>query len=606
MALPLLDVPMNEPERRTTLKSLCLALGAVALPGCATWRSAPVPIAQGDHASAVSQLRTWLQERMRRHPTTNLSVAVLAGDSVVFAVGHGLADPERKIAVTEHTQFRAGSVSKVFTAMAALRLAEQGRLDLDAPLSQALPGFSMRRRFDSTAPVTPRQILGHRAGLPTDWAQGMWSDTPQPLTQLVQALQTEYQPLPPGQMYAYSNVGFSLLGAAIEQLTDEPFAHWMQRELLQPMGMHASAFEIAAPTGALAARALDARGRAEHEPGLRDMPAGGLNTTVLDLLQLARLWFGKGRLGGRQILQPESLVAMQTPQVPPALSDAATVGLGWHLQDEEFDGVGPILSHAGGTPHHHAQLLVLPQAQLAVAVLSSAVHAGVLAHDTAQHAMALMLRAHTGRDVVRPLRQGADPAYPSAKAAAYAGHYDTPMGLVHIEGQGLRLQASLAGQGLPLVRQSDGYYKLEARLLGLIPVDLGTLGEVTFNRHDTTDGQAWLIARRKGRFALVGTRLQALPIPTAWLARLGSYRYVGDDAFLSAQVGQVRLMEEAGLLVVDVQAGPDSTRWALACVNDNEATVRGLGRSRGDTVHAREEDDATVLYYSGMRLVRTG
>ena len=596
---------MSDMTRRHTLKGLALALGAAVLPGCATGPATPPAIGPGDTAAALDQLRLWLNERTRRTPQVNLSVAVLDSDAVPFAGGYGMANPDRVLPASELTRYRAGSVSKVFTAMAALQLAEQGRLNLDAPLADVLPGFRMRSRFAGAGPVTPRQILRHRAGLPGDWAQGMWSNTPEPFSRLVSHLQDEYLTAPPGALYAYSNVGFSLLGAAIEHITGEPYARWMQDQLLQPMGMQASAFEIAPPSGPFASVAFDAKGKVEPEPGLRDMPAGGLNTSVVDLLQLARLWFNQGRIGGRQILSPASLTAMQTPPHPPALTDNASVGLGWHLLDEELDGVGPLLWHAGGTPHHHAQLMLLPQLKLAVAVMSSSASAGPLAQDAALKALSLMALARTGRDPTRPLRQGVDPAYPPAESGAYAGHYDTPMGLVRLDTQGQQVQARLGAQKLPLVRTPDGYLQLRVRLLGLIPVDIGPLGEAAFNRHDTADGQAWLIARRRGRFTLAGTRLDPVPIPPAWKDRLGTYRYDGGDPYLATQIRSARLYEEDGLLLVELAAGTDSTQLALAPVNDQEAILRGLGRGRGDTVHASQEGAATVLQQGGMRFVRT-
>lgn len=595
---------MTAHTRRTTLKGLAMALGAAALPGCSTTPTAAPPIRRGDTADAIAQLNTWVQEQMRSHKKANLSVAVLDSHQVAWAAGFGMADPTRALPATERTRYRAGSISKVFTAMAAMQLAEQGRLDLDAPLSEALPAFRMRSRISSAQAVTPRLILQHRSGLPSDRAQGMWSDTPEGFSQLVESLRDEHLAFPPGQTYAYSNVGFTLLGAAIERITGQPFARWMQAQLLAPMGMRDSAFELAPPAGALAALAIDAKGQVEHEPGLRDMPAGGLNTTVIDLLQLARLWFNQGSLEGRDVLWPSSIATMQTPRQHPALTDVATVGLGWHLLDEELDGVGPLLWHAGGTPHHHAQLMLLPQLRLAVAVMSSAVSAGELANDTALKALALMATARTGADPVRPLRQGADPAHPPAALPDHTGHYDTPLGVVGIASQGEQAEVHVAGQRLRLARRPDGYLQLQYRVLGLFPVNLGKLGEIALTRHDAPDRQAWLLGRRKGRFTLIGTRLEPVPIPPAWRQRLGTYRYTGDDPFLAQQFKAVRLIEDAGLLLAEVDAGPESTRLALAPVDDEQAIVRGLGRGRGDTVLACQESADTVLYTSGMRFVR--
>ncbi len=596
---------MTHPTRRTTLKGLALALGATALPGCTTVAPPAPERSPADTTSALAQLEAWAAEQTKATKAANLSVAVLSGDQVVWSKGFGLADRERGTLATPHTRYRAGSVSKVFTAMAAMQLAEQGRLDLDAPLAQALPGFTMQSRFGSAQAVTPRLILCHRSGLPGDRTQGMWAQQPQPFTQLPQQLQAEYLASAPGQVYAYSNLGYTLLGAAIAHITGTPFEQWMQTQWLAPMRMGQSVFESAVPSGPDAATAITAEGKTVQELALRDTPAGGLNTTVLDLLQLARLWFAQGSLNGQALLSNQSVQDMQRPWQPETLADAATVGLGWHLLPDEFDGVGPLLCHAGGTLHHHAQLMLLPQLRLAVAVMSSTASAGELAHHTALKALALMATAQTGTDPTRSAKpRPADNAHPAAPLAAYPGTYDTTLGLARIAADGQQAKVEALGKRLQLVRQPNGYTRLEYRVLGMLPVGLGKLSEIEFTRHNTPDGQGWLLVRHKGRFALVGTRLEPLPIPDAWQQRLGLYRYDGQDRFLATQVRSVLLLVAEGLLLAEVDDGQQSSQLALAPLNGHHATVRGLGRGRGDTVHASGQGADTVLEYSGMRFVK--
>jgi CubicO group peptidase (beta-lactamase class C family) len=462
----------------------------------------------------------------------------------------------------------------------------------------------MRSRFSETGPVTPRQILQHRSGLPSDWAEGMWTDSPEDFTRLVHTLHDTHMAYPPGAGHAYSNVGFTLLGTAIQHISGERFENWMQRQWLDPMGMGDSAFEVAPPSGTNAAAALNAKGKVEHEPSLRDLPAGGLNSTVLDLLQLARLWFAKGSLTGRSLLNQSSITAMQTLSSPPALGDFAPIGLGWFLLDDLVDGVGSVLWHGGGTPHHHAQLMLLPQLKLAVSVMSSTQNAGELAQEAAIKALTLMATARTGVDPTRAQRIGSDHTYPPAPLENYVGDYDTPMGMIRIEREAQRLSVQAMGKQLRLTPTADGYTRLQYRLFGLIPINLGQLDKVVFTRHDTVDGQAWLLARNKGGFSLAGTRLTPLPIPAAWQQRLGQYSYAGRDTYLAKDFKALRLVEDEGLLIAEVQADEGVMRLALAPVTDDEATLRGLGRSRGDTVYASLKDGQTVLRCAGMSFMR--
>lgn len=176
----------------------------------------------GDTTSVTEYLSAWLQHELEQQVLAGLSSAVLDGQQVTWSAGFGLANKADKTPATARTRYRAGSIAKLFTSAAAQRLAERGLLDIDAPLEQSLPGFAIRRRAGQTGAVTPRTIMTHHSGLPSDWIEGMWTDTPVAYTELVEALlRAETLAFPPGQVYAYSNLAFSLLGAAIEQASGQ-------------------------------------------------------------------------------------------------------------------------------------------------------------------------------------------------------------------------------------------------------------------------------------------------------------------------------------------------------------------------------------------------
>ncbi len=599
----------HQASRRQALQHLgawATLAGTATLSGC---QSAPPTFEAGDTQAALAWLQRWLRERMAAHGEAPLSLAVLQGHRVLWATAHGQA--QAGVAATPHTRYRAGSISKVYTALGALKLQAQGRLDLDAPLGTLLPGWHMAASPQADAdaePVTPRLILSHHSGLPTDLLEGMWTDTPAALDSVVAA--TTGQPLAhaPGQVYAYSNLGFSLLGAAMARVVGEPFEAWMQREVLQPLGMADAQWTAAAPSGAGAGLARDRQGRITHEEGLRDTPAGGLNASVIDLLQLGRLWWGQGQLDGRALWPAAALQAMQAPACPPREVDTARVGLGWHLIDDEFDGIGTVLWHAGGTLHHHAELALVPQLQLAVAVMTSADGAGQLAHDAAVACVRRLAQARTGRDPKRPPAQGVDAAHPPVPLARLTGVFDTPLGLVHIGDNGVVSPVGDDGGDGPrlrLARRDDGYAQLQYRLLGLLPVGLGDLGDMAFTRGAIQPGGDALLVRRQGRFMYGGLALSPTPLSPAWQARLGRWRHVGADAAVARLMPSARLRALHGLLVLDLG---DRLRVALQPLDDHRAVVRGLGRSRGDTVHITLGTQGEVMRYAGLPLeqVRAG
>lgn len=595
-------------SRRITLKTLAASLLAPFLPGCATPPQRPAQIAHGDHEAVIAHLRTWIPHVLNAAGGIGMSVALLDEQRQVWAEGFGFADREAGLPATALTRYRAGSISKLFTATAAMQLAEAGRLDIDAPLEQALPGFALRDAEGRRARVTPRDIMTHHAGLPADRIEGMWTHQPAYFTSLVELLRDERQSFSTGKVHAYSNVGFSLLGAAIEQVGGLRYADYMQRHLLAPLGMRDSVFESAPPSGMNAALGYDAEGRREEEWPLRDLPAGALNSTAPDLLHFARMQFAGGVFAGQRVLSAAAIEAMQRPQNAGCELDAdLRVGLGWHFAQDAVQGGGPVLFHDGGTLTHRSVLMLLPEARLAVAVLANSAQAMESVMRTARHALGLMLEAKTG--VRQPEGEeraaGRDARYPPALPESFAGRYDTPMGVADIRHAGGRLTLEIGGKTLTLRPRKNGYLGLEYRVLGVLPLSLGKLGEHEFTRARLA-GHEVLLARERGVFHLAGERLDPVPIPTAWLARRGHYRYVGEDALMRRELGEtpLRLFAESGDLLVEIASPEGRARLALAALDDDHALVRGLGRGRGERVQARRTGDAETLHYAGLTFRR--
>ena len=115
---------------------------------------------------------------MSKHDVTGLSIALVDDQQVIWARGFGFADKERNLPAAAETVYRVGSISKRFTATAAMQLAERGKLDIDRPLATYLPGFSIKSRFPEAGSITPRTLMTHHAGLPSDRLKGSRARNP--------------------------------------------------------------------------------------------------------------------------------------------------------------------------------------------------------------------------------------------------------------------------------------------------------------------------------------------------------------------------------------------------------------------------------------------
>ena len=182
----------------------------------------------GDLAPAFAALDAFVAERMYADGTPGVAVALTDRERTLRIATYGSADLAAGAAVTPETLFEIGSIGKSFTADALLILAEQGLVDLDAPVARFLPWFSVRSRF---GPISLRHLLTHTAGIVAG-PDGSPSGEAE-----VWLLRETEASSPPGRRFHYSNVGYKVLGLVIAEAGGLPYPEVVRRLLLEPLGM---------------------------------------------------------------------------------------------------------------------------------------------------------------------------------------------------------------------------------------------------------------------------------------------------------------------------------------------------------------------------------
>jgi CubicO group peptidase (beta-lactamase class C family) len=240
-------------------------------------------------------------------------------------------------AMTEDTIFDAASLTKVVAcAPAVMRLVEQGKVDLNAPVQRYLPEFT----GDGREIITVRQLLTHTSGLPPGISTaGNWQGQAAAYRLACAAkLQS-----PPGTVFKYSDINFILLGLLVQRVSGEPLETFVHREIFQPLRMRDTGYlppaterSRIAPTEVVDGQPL--RG-VVHDPTARKMGGvaghAGLFFTAGDLARYARMMLNQGSLEGARVLQPETVRAMTQPQTPPEVR--VRRGLGWDF-DSPYSG----------------------------------------------------------------------------------------------------------------------------------------------------------------------------------------------------------------------------------------------------------------------------
>lgn len=417
-------------------------------------------------ANALRYIDAAAREQLQEEGTPGMALGLVVDGKPWSTRSYGFADLATRTPVTPTTRFLAGSVSKSFTAVALLQLQEEGLVDVHRPLADYLPWFKVRSRF---APITLHHLLTHTAGLPRDRG-----DLPSsPYTAL--ALRDREMTSPPGDHFAYSNIGYQLLSLVIEEVEGKPFRQSIHDRILAPLGMLNSSAEVTQAgrlTTATGYQFLyDDRPPYPGEPLVPaqwgDYSAGDANivTTAPDLSRFLAGLLAQGGAGSGRLLQPASFGRMvQRTVTAPELGASAFYGYGVILGSQSGD---PTLWHSGGMGGFQAILLGDADERLGVVVLMNG--PGV-PRRLAEYALDVLIA--TRRGTAPPPVEVAAPAEKIPGAADFVGTYRDPEGnRVQLESAGDRLWLVQGNERLALLRgAAPDQFAISDSLWGRFPL----------------------------------------------------------------------------------------------------------------------------------------
>jgi len=321
-----------------------------------------------------------LGERMEAHGTPGLSIALVNEGEVAWCHGYGVAEIGASRPVTPESLFQAGSISKPVAAAVALRLVDDGAIDLDRDVNEVLRSWHVpENEFTRVERVTVRRILAHRAGLTVHGFAGYkrGNKIPSLLHILDGTNPANSNPirvdLVPGSAIRYSGGGYVLLQMLIEDVTGRGFASLAEELVLRPLGMLLSTFEQPLPEARHAEAATAHWATGERVPGgwhvYPELPAAGLWTTPSDLGRFAMGVLDAFAGRSNAVLSQDLARAMLSPQ-----GDASR-GLGFGLKSSEH---GVRFSHGGSNAGYESWLFGGTESEEAVIVQTNAAWGDVL------------------------------------------------------------------------------------------------------------------------------------------------------------------------------------------------------------------------------------
>ena len=329
---------------------------------------------------AVSATRSFVldgfRERLRADVAADsvggITAAVVVGDRIAWAEGFGWADRDKKTAAGIETIYRTGSISKTFTAVVLAQLVDRGTIGLDDAVEKYLPevrGFADPK--PGAKPITFRQLASHTSGLVREpKLQGAASG---PIAEweskVLASIPTTAFATEPGARYAYSNIGYGVLGLALSRAGKTPFMKLVEDGIFIPLGMTSSTFVINErlrpwlSVGYLnGSSGIDAEVPArEHLGRGYKVPNGGIYSTVVDLARFIGALSG----GGKPAMSDAMRRMMLTKQTP----EAGASGYGLGLQLSAAEGARTVLGHGGSVAGYTAHIAFDPESKVGAILL---------------------------------------------------------------------------------------------------------------------------------------------------------------------------------------------------------------------------------------------
>lgn len=438
---------------------------------------------------------TYVAQSARDWRVPGMAIAVVRGDSLVFARGYGLRKLGASDQVDAHTRFAIGSTTKAMTTAALAMLADEGKLRFDDRVIDHIPEFQLADPW-VTREVTIRDLLLHRTGLPgTD---GLWTRFVYSPEEMMRRLRYVKPNSSFRSRWDYQNVMYGVAGLIVERASGMSWEQFLRTRIFAPLGMTETEPLVAgilAKPNVATPHALNADSVRITRLGNTDSiaPAGSVWSSVSDMSKWMRFMLDSGRVGGKRLISAASFRELVTPQIQapmpqyPALQlsrpHAFSYGLAWFIQDYRLN---PVWMHTGSINGMSAIVGLLPASRAGVVVLLNLDHAE-LRHSLMYQSFDQVLGG-PARDWSAELRSlmATPPARPNV-----AGNAPAP-----------------AGPSLPLERYTgvfvdSTYGKIQVTLANGVlraqvenetPVELEPAGNERFRSRSSGEGQGTVLA----------------------------------------------------------------------------------------------------------------
>jgi CubicO group peptidase (beta-lactamase class C family) len=328
--------------------------------------------------NALHLSEKWIEVQRAYEQIPGITMTLVYNQDVIWRYAVGYSNPEKKIPTSTHTIHSICSISKVFTSIAIMKLRDQGRLHLDDPVSKHLSWFKIEQTYPESPPITIRALLTHSSGLPRESDYPYWN-APQfefpDRNEVIKQLSRQKTLYPADRYYQYSNLGLTLAGEIVAEVSGEDYKSYIYENIIKPLGLTDTRpimpEDLYGTKLAIGYSAMTREGSRNKLPLFHAnaiTPAAGFSSTADDLALFAAWQLRLLETGNTEILEANTLREMQ--RVHWLTSDWETArGLGFGVyRNNDVTFVG----HEGSCPGYRSAIMIQPDTKIAVICMANA------------------------------------------------------------------------------------------------------------------------------------------------------------------------------------------------------------------------------------------
>ncbi len=538
--------------------------------------------------SVAHKIDSVINAQMTKKHIVGASMAIVDHGKMVYAKGYGYADNRRKIKATDKTVFCIGSITKTFTAMAIMKLHEEGKIDLDKPASYYLPDLKIKSVSETGDILKIRNLLSHTSGLTDGFMNNDACDKEQDMNGVIGDLNQEELVNKTNWKWSYSNSGYDVLGCIIERVSGMKYMDYIRQNFLQKMDMKSSDF-FDKPQDTLYSKGYLNDTDQTPEPYMRDVPAGALFCSAPDMANFMQAIQNKGVYGSNQIISQASITEMQTDHADKTTIPGdvkygyATFLLPMQFREDSL--YGDAMGHGGDTHTFHATYFVFPKMDWGIVILTNSEQGHSFCNGAFGSVFKVWMKYKKGIKL-HPVKLVAKAIQPSEQlttreiAGDYATGEDVMLKMRRINDY--KMTMNQGGQFFVFKKQTDGAYAVVLKMFYVYPYPIKGL-QVGFER---ITGKIYFkqINMGNGSTEYVAIKDSARKLPDTWKKMGGKYKVLNSCEGNQQGIPQKITIHGNKIWMKVIFSKKEIATFSFSALDDTHAAMDGIDRRGGEVL----------------------